>query len=80
VLKNLAYLNLSANPLSTLPLSPVLLRMPWLEVCGVDIPERGCRQYLVTPDEELQLGNLLKGRAASSITSKLRRRKKKSNY
>jgi len=79
-LQNLAYLNLEGNGIDE-KMPPVLLRMPWLEVSGVPLTaagmdERGSRPYLVTPNEELELTNLLKGRAAASLTTKLRRKRK----
>jgi hypothetical protein len=79
-LQCLIYLNLSEN--SVTKTQPVLLRMPWLDVLGVPLSaeNRGSRTYQVSLSEEHELTNLLKSRAAASLTAKLRRKKKKSSY
>ena len=79
-LKCLVYLNLIGNKVVKPP--NVLLRMPWLGVLGCPLSAelRGSTPYIITLSEEHELLNLLKGRAAASITNKLRRRKKKTSY
>jgi hypothetical protein len=79
-LQHLVYLSLQSNRVAK-P-QPVLLRMPWLEVLGVPLSaeNRGAVQYGISLSEEHELTSLLKSRAAASLTARLRRKKKKSNY
>ena len=79
-LQNLVHLNLLDNRIPK-P-QPVLLRMPWVQVLGVPLSaeNRGAQQYTASLSEEHELMNMLKSRAAASLTAKLRRKKKKSSY
>lgn len=79
-MKCLAYLNLEGNPIKQPPAA--LARTPWVDVRGCVLPpvEKSSKAFAITPAEEFELLGLLKSRAAFSITSKLRRRKKKSGY
>lgn len=79
-LKSLQLLILDGNPIESPP--AILSKLPGLVVKGCPIPqhEKSARKFEITPAEEDELTALLKGRAAVKITSKLRRRKKKSSY
>lgn len=79
-LKSLVLLDVEGNRFDQAP--PVLAKMPWLEVKGCTLPsnEAAAKTFSITPVEEYELLNMLKSRSAFAITSKLRRRKKKSGY
>ena len=79
-LKSLQLLILDGNLIDSPP--AILSKLPGLVVKGCPIPqhEKSARRFEITPAEEDELTALLKGRAAVKITSKLRRRKKKSSY
>lgn len=79
-LKSLVMLDIEGNRFDHPP--AVLGKAPWLEVRGCPLPtnEAAAKVFSITPVEEYELMNLLKSRSAFAITSKLRRRKKKSGY
>lgn len=79
-MKCLSYLNLEGNPIKMPPAA--LAKTPWIEVKGCILPpmDKASKEFAITPAEEFELLGLLKSRAAFAITSKLRRRKKKSGY
>ncbi len=79
-MKSMILLDLESNRFDHPP--SVLGKTPWLEVRGCIVPsnEAAAKTFSITPVEEYELLNLLKSRSAFAITSKLRRRKKKSGY
>lgn len=79
-MKSLTYLNLTDNKIESPP--EVLRNVPWMEVrgCAVPVAKRASMPFIITVPEEDELLGLLRSRASSNITNKLRRRKKKTSY
>ena len=79
-LKRLTLLTLTDNPIATAP--DILKKTPWIDVKGCILPlgKRVSMPFTITAQEEDELLGLIKGRASTNITSKLRRRKKRNSY
>ena len=79
-MKCLTLLTLTGCPFTAPP--EVLNHTPWVDVKGCHLPrgKRASMPFTITESDDDDLIGLIKGRASNNITSKLRRRKKKSGY
>ena len=79
-MKCLTLLTLTNCPFPTPP--EALKDTPWVDVKGCPLPrgKRASMPFEITESDEDDLIGLIKSRASNNITSKLRRRKKKSGY